>query len=37
LRGTGKMFGLKEVIPANETWTYSNGFDQVEFTGGGRQ
>lgn len=35
LRGRGKMFALKEVIPAGAEWTFANGMDDVEVSAGG--
>lgn len=35
LRGFGKVFALKEVIPAGENWTFANGMDDVELSPGG--
>jgi len=35
LRGRGKVFGFKEVIPAAEDWTFANGVEDVELAIGG--
>ena len=35
LRGTGKVFALKETIPAGETWTYATGIEDIEMAAGG--
>lgn len=35
LRGRGKMFGFKEVIPAGEDWSYANGVDDIDLAVGG--
>lgn len=35
LRGRGKVFGFKEVIPAAEDWSYANGIEDIELSVGG--
>ena len=35
LRGTGKVFALKEAIPAGELWTYATGIEDIEMSAGG--
>lgn len=35
LRGTGKSIGFKEIIPANEDWTFANGIEDIDLAIGG--
>lgn len=35
LRGRGRLFALKQVVPASSTWTYANGLQDVELVNGG--
>jgi hypothetical protein len=35
LRGKGKVIGFRETIPANASWTYSNGVNDIVAAGGG--
>lgn len=37
LRGTGKVFLLKEIIPAADDWSYATGIEDIELATGGVQ
>jgi len=35
LRGRGKIIGFRETIPADESWTFANGVNDVVLASGG--